>query len=88
MPHWVIRHKRQPIMLTAEMVHALTLAALGSDPVPLVDVSPRARAVLILNGMLREVTPFGARLRLYRTTKKGDNMRRRWANARPDDPDD
>jgi hypothetical protein len=74
-----------PIVLTAEMATALTLAAAAGRPRELSIIAPVARNMLVLHGLLSEVTPRGAKQRVYRITRRGDNVRQKWANTRPAD---
>ncbi len=71
------------LALTAEMATALTLAAAAGRPCELSIIHVRARNMLVLHGLLSDVTLRGAKTRLYRITKRGDNVRQKWADARP-----
>lgn len=73
------------LALTAEMATALTLAAAAGEPRDLSIIQVRARNMLVLHGLLSDVTPRGSKTRLYRITKRGDNVRQKWAAARPAD---
>lgn len=77
--------KIPPVTLTPEMATALTIAAAARGPCDLSLIAAPARNMLVLHGLLADITAKGSKPRVYRITRRGDHVRRKWADSRPAD---